>query len=159
LPPVAILTAFVLTVIGDIINTFQSTGTLKGPGPTSSVLQTTVNLLSGRDRVLQLFDFGSILWAVALLVGLALLISGARASGTRLDAGPHGVVAKVFVLGSGLVVVAAIIDVIVWVSYLGESTALGVHSVLVGIGTAVVAAASGLWALSVGGSGRAAPTG
>jgi hypothetical protein len=169
--------AFGLSVIGDIINTFEKTATANTSRAGISVLQTTLNELNGRDRILQLLDFGSVLWATGLLLGVALLIhgggplasgagrsgpqgSGAGWAGSRpsgagqarigdavaSEGGARRLLIDLFALSSAAVAVAAVVNVIIWLSYLGDTTALGLRSVLVELGALVVAAATAAWA-------------
>jgi hypothetical protein len=167
LVPVAVLVGFTLAVLGDIAATFESRATVLGSHPGISLLQTTVNGLNARDRILQLFNFGSPTWALGLLLGLAVLALGEGLSALE---GPHqrsthSMLLDAYAGASALVAVGALIDVCVWLSYVAGTPALGVRSILLDLGAIGISLAVLWWALDRrvhqpgAAAGRAAPEG
>jgi hypothetical protein len=157
----AIAAAFVLAVLGDIILTFQKQETI-GKSPRDillPLLQFKSSALTGRDRILQFFDFGSPQWALALLLAVLLLVAGprlaARAGGDRP---PPRLLLLVLAALSGLVALAAVVNIVVWFSYFGRSVTLGFKGVLTELATLLIALATARWAamaagIPVGGGG------
>ncbi len=148
-----------LAVIGDIVAAFQKQSTVgKNGAIVEQLLQIKGNTLQGRDRFLQVFDFGSLVWAVALLIALVVLLAGPRLLGTAEGADrsggrrpEHGPLAAVLAGFSALVALAAVVDLIVYFTYFGKSFSLGAHGVLSEVGTAVIALATAWWAFSASG--------
>lgn len=147
----AISAGFILTVLGDLSGMLQKQDTFaKSGGVVTQLIGIKANDLTGRDRILQLFSFGSAEWAIALLVATVLLLFGPRLLGKSGTEAEPGALAKVLAGSSALVAVAAVVNVVVYFSYFGKSISLGGHGVLVSLAAAIIAGATAWWAFSAG---------
>ena len=149
----AITAAFVLTVLGDLSGMLQKRSTVfqnENGGFVAQVIGIKGNYLTGRDRILQLFNFGSVEWAIALLVATVLLLLGPRLLGKLGPEAAPGPLAKVLAGSSALVALGALVDVVVYFSYFGRSISLGGRGVLVSLAAVVIAGATAWWAFSAG---------
>ncbi|MGI8492190.1 MAG: hypothetical protein ACR2KC_03425 [Acidimicrobiales bacterium] len=111
--------------------------------------------LGARARLLRLLSPGQVLWALALLVGVGLVVVAARAAGSpEPGAGARGdapAVVKplliVFFVAACAVGAAAALGAIVELSYLGDSIDAAFNGFFQQLAAIPIAAATAWWAL------------
>jgi hypothetical protein len=140
-PPVAgaaaILLGLALFWLGAIINSFQHF-----PG------------LSARARLVRFFEPGEIQWALALVVAVGLLALARRersehGGGSAKTATMTTTLLMVAFYASAAVAAAAAINVVVELTFLGDSPDLAGSAVFQALAAIPIAGAAGWWAMSL----------
>ena len=104
-----------------------------------------------RDRVLHLLGPGNAAWAVAVLLAVALLVLGSTSEDRRTAV--VGFVYQLLLLAAALLTVAAVINAIIEITYIGDSFDLALSGFLGYLAAVPISAAAGLWAWRANPSG------
>jgi hypothetical protein len=104
-----------------------------------------------RERVIHLLGPANAAWAVAVLLAVALLVLG----NTTEDKRPAvvGFVNQLLLLAAALITVAAVINAIIEITYLGDSFDLALTGFLGYLAAVPISAAAALWAWRANPSG------
>ena len=104
-----------------------------------------------RERVLHLLGPADAAWAVAVLFAVALLVLASTSEDKR--SAVVGFVYQLLLLAAALITVAAVINAIIEITYIGDSFDLALSGFLEYLAAVPIAAAAGLWAWRVNPSG------
>ena len=143
----ALTVTFLLVVIGDILSTFQKQKAVARHSDVLGLLALKPNVLGGRDRVLQFFDFAQPPWGLFLLLAIALLVFGPKLTGAGESTGTRRLLIEVILIADAVVAVGGVINAIIYVTLFGQSFTLGLHGFLESLGGSVIGVAAGYWAL------------
>jgi len=108
--------------------------------------------LTGRDRVVQFFAPGSLIWALAIVLAVSLLSVGHRLdpiAARKSDTGESLPLA--LFLAAGVVGVSAVIDLLVELTSFGSGIDVALSSLIGYAAVLPIAAATGWWALKESG--------
>jgi hypothetical protein len=100
--------------------------------------------LSFRGAILNLLAPGRADWAVAVLFAVALLALASTAEDKR--SGMSGFLYQLLLLAAALIAAAAIVNAVIWLTYIGDSFAGSLSGILDSLAAVPIAAAAGLWA-------------
>lgn len=104
-----------------------------------------------RGRVLHLLGPGDAEWAVAVLFAVALLVLASTGEDKR--SAVVGFVYQLLLLAAALITVAAVINAIIEITYIGDSFDLALTGFLQYLAAVPISAAAGLWAWRANPSG------
>jgi hypothetical protein len=132
LAAVGILVGFVVLVLGNIIGTFQK----HIPG-------------GGKARVTTLFGFGQPNAAIALLVAIALVVLAPKVLQDKGELAPsRRFVIDGVLVGSLLIALGAVVDIIVDFTYYSASFSAATNDLLTRVAAIMVALGAAYWALA-----------
>ncbi|MGP8208185.1 MAG: hypothetical protein ACLQVK_19420 [Acidimicrobiales bacterium] len=97
-----------------------------------------------RTRVIHLLGPANAAWAVAVLLAVALLVLGSTSEDKR--SAVVGFVYQLLLLAAALITVAAAINAIIEITYIGDSFDLALSGFLGYLAAIPISAAAGLWA-------------
>jgi predicted lysophospholipase L1 biosynthesis ABC-type transport system permease subunit len=104
-----------------------------------------------RQRVIHLLAPGNAAWAVAVLLAVALLALASTTEDKR--SAVVGFVYQLLLLAAALITVAAVINAIIEITYIGSSFDLALSGFLGYLAAVPISAAAGLWAYRANPSG------
>jgi hypothetical protein len=96
--------------------------------------------------VIHLLGPANAAWAVAVLLAVALLVLGSTSEDKR--SAVVGFVNQLLLLTAALITVAAVINAIIEITYIGDSFDLALSGFLEYLAAVPISAAAGLWAWS-----------
>jgi hypothetical protein len=130
----AILAGLVIFWLSSIISAFQHDA-----------------LYDFRQRVILLLGPANAAWAVAVLLAVALLVLGSTSEDKR--SAVVGFVSQLLLLAAALITVAAVINAIIEITYIGDSLDVALTGFLEYLAAVPISAAAALWAWRANPSG------
>ena len=104
-----------------------------------------------RERVIHLLGPANAAWAVAVLLAVALLVLGSTSEDKR--SAVVSFVNQLLLIAAALITVAALINAIIEITYIGDSFDLAISGFLGYLAAVPISAAAGLWAWRANPSG------